>query len=73
VARTGAKETSSKFQRYRASKRARGMRLLRIWAPGMRAPGFVEEAERQAKLLENKPEQIEATDFIMSSLAWPSV
>jgi hypothetical protein len=48
------------------------MRLLRIWVPDVRALGFMEEAERQAKLLENKPEQIEATDFIMSSFAWLS-
>jgi len=29
------------------------------------------DAERQALLLENKLEQIEATDFIMSSFDWP--
>lgn len=72
MSRTSARQPLSKFQRYRASKRAKGMRLLRIWAPDVRAPGFVEEAERQAKLLENRPEQIEATDFIMSSFAWPN-
>jgi hypothetical protein len=48
------------------------MRLLRVWAPDVRAPGFPKEAERQAALLGNKPEQIEATDFIMSSFAWPT-
>ena len=66
-----AKQPLSKFQRYRASKRAKGMRLLRIWTPDVRAPGFVEEVERQAKLLESRPEQIEATDFILSSFACP--
>ena len=70
--RASTKRTLSKFQRYRASKRSRGMRLLRIWVPDVRAPDFVDEAARQAKLLENKPEQIEATDFIMSSFAWPN-
>jgi hypothetical protein len=69
--RAGAKPTLSKFQRYRASKRAKGMRLVRIWVPDVRAPGFVEEAQRQANLLETKPEQIEATDFIASSFDWP--
>ncbi len=71
MSRSSVKPTQSKFQRYRASKRAKGMRLLRVWVPDVRAPGFVEEAERQAKLLENKPGQIEATDFITSSFAWP--
>jgi hypothetical protein len=56
--RTSARQSVSKFQRYHASKRARGMRLLRIWVLDLRAPGFVKEAERQAKLLDNKPEQI---------------
>jgi Protein of unknown function (DUF3018) len=70
MARTSAKRTSSKFQRYRPSKRAKGMRLPRIWVPDVQAPGFVEEAEWQAKLLETKAEQIEATDFSMSSFAW---
>ena len=69
--RTGLKPRESKFQRYRASKRAKGMRLLRIWVPDVRAPGFAEEAERQARLIENRPEQIEATDFIVSSFDWP--
>jgi hypothetical protein len=68
--RAGVKPRESKFQRYRASKRAKGMRLLRIWVPDVRAPGFVKEAERQAKYLENKLAQIEATDFIFSSFAW---
>lgn len=52
--RPSAKQPLSKFQRYRASKRAKGMRLLRIRAPDVRQPGFVEEAERQAKLLEHR-------------------
>ena len=56
--RTSARQSVSKFQRYHASKRARGMRLLRRWVLDLRAPGFVKEAERQAKLLDNKPEQI---------------
>ena len=71
MTRAGVKPTESKFQRYRASKRAKGMRLLRVWVPDVRAQNFVEEAERQAKLLETKAEQIEATDFIMSSFDWP--
>jgi len=53
-----------KFQRYRATRRARGMKLLRIWVPDPRAPGFPEEVERQASLLRGAPEEREALDFI---------
>jgi hypothetical protein len=53
-----------KFQRYRANRRASGMKLLRIWVPDPCAPGFRQEAERQARLLRNAPEEREALDFI---------
>jgi hypothetical protein len=53
-----------KFQRYRATRRARGMKLLRIWVPDPHASGFREEAERQANLLRGAPEERDALDFI---------
>jgi mRNA interferase MazF len=40
------------------------MRLLRVWVPDPHAPGFLEEAHRQARLLRNAPEEREALDFI---------
>jgi hypothetical protein len=53
-----------KFQRYRANRRAGGMKLLRVWVPDPSAPGFRQEAERQARLLRNAPEEHGALDFI---------
>jgi hypothetical protein len=53
-----------KFQRYRTIQRSRGMKLLRVWVPDPRAPGFREEAHRQALLLRGTPEESEALDFI---------
>jgi len=53
-----------KFQRYRATRHASGMKLLRVWVPDPRAPGFREEARRQALLLRGAPEEFEALDFI---------
>ena len=55
--------------RYRAQKRRLGMRLLRIWVPDPRAPGFREEARRQAALLRGAPEEQEALDFIEGVMA----
>lgn len=53
-----------KFRRYRAARRASGMKLLRLWVPDPHAPGFSEEAERQAALLRGAPEEHEALEFI---------
>jgi hypothetical protein len=53
-----------KFSRYRAGRKAQGMKLLRIWVPDPSLPGFREEARRQAAALREAPEQKEAADFI---------
>jgi hypothetical protein len=43
------------------------MKLLRVWVPDPRAPGFGEEAQRQARLLRGAPEEREALDFIAAA------
>ena len=53
-----------KFRRLRADRKARGMKLVQIWVPDPKAPGFAEEARRQAALLRGAPEELEALDFI---------
>ena len=47
------------------------MKLLRIWVPDPSAPGFKEEAARQAALLKGAPEEAEALDFIAAAFDWP--
>ena len=37
--------------RHRDKLRRQGMRLLQIWVPDTRAPGFAEEARRQGDLV----------------------
>jgi hypothetical protein len=59
-----------KFQRYRAARRARGLKLLRMWVPDPHAPGFREEAARQAALLRGAPEERDAMDFIETAMDW---
>lgn len=46
------------------------MKLLRVWVPDPHAPGFREEAERQASLLRGAPEEREALDFIEAAADW---
>ena len=62
--RPAAQDGLDKFSRYRANRRAQGMKLLRVWVPDPAAPGFQQEARRQAALLREAPEQAEALDFI---------
>ncbi len=70
-AKATPREGRSKFQRYRDSKRAKGMRLLRVWAPDPRRPEFAREAARQADLLRGRAEDGEALAFIEASFDWP--
>lgn len=63
-------ESRNKFQRYRESQRARGMKLLRVWVPDTRAPGFREEAMRQAMVLRGAPEEVDALAFIEAAGDW---
>lgn len=58
-----------KFRRYRARKKAKGLREIRMWVPDINSPGFAEEAERQAALLRGAPEEREALDFIEAVMA----
>jgi hypothetical protein len=61
----------TKFQRYRRNKRRQGMKLLRIWVPDPKAPGFKEEARRQMRLLRGSPEEAEVMRFIEAAADWP--
>ena len=60
----------TRLQRHRDAKRRKGMKLVRIWVPDSNAPGFKNEAERQASLLRGAPEELEALRFI-ESVGWP--
>jgi hypothetical protein len=60
------KDGPDKCRRYHASQKQRGMKLLRLWVPDPRAPGFRRQARRQALLLRGAPEEGEALDFIQA-------
>jgi hypothetical protein len=62
--RTATQNAQSKFARYRASKKKQGLKLLRIWVPDVNAPGFAEEAARQAAILRGAAEEREILAFI---------
>jgi Antitoxin MazE-like len=56
-----------KFKRYREGRKARGLKLVRIWLPDPHAPGFRKKARRQAALLRDAPEEAEALAFIAAA------
>ena len=59
----------SKFARYRARKRAQGLRLKRMWVLDTSAPGFQEEVNRQLAILREAPEQKEVMDWLEAMTA----
>ena len=60
-----------RVRRARAKLRAQGLRPIQIWVPDTRAPGFAEEAARQAELLRGSASEKEAMDFIEAAFEWP--
>ena len=56
---------------YRSRMRAQGYRPVQIWVPDVRAPGFAEEARRQADLVASNDRSCDDQDFIQAvSVDW---
>ena len=47
------------------------MKLLRVWVPDPSRPEFAKEAERQGRLLHDRPEEKEVMDFVAAVTEWP--
>jgi len=62
--RIAPKDGHDKFSRYRAAKQRQGLKMIRLWVPDPAAPGFKDEAERQARILRGAAEEREVLDFI---------
>ena len=48
----------------RQAMRRAGMRLIQIWVPDTRAPGFAEECARQSRVIRDSAAEKEMMDFI---------
>ncbi len=53
-----------KFRRYRARKKAEGLREVRMWVPDVTAPAFWERSVRAAAALRDAPEEEDVMLFI---------
>lgn len=62
--------TPNRFQRFRARRKAQGMKELRLWVPDPAQPGFAAEVKRQVDLLRKTPEEQEALEFIETTADW---
>lgn len=54
----------NKFSRYRAAKRAKGLREIRMWVPDVNAPGFWERSVLEAAVLRTAPDEEETMLFM---------
>ena len=62
--------TPNRFQRFRARRKAQGMKELRLWVSDPAQPGFAAEVKRQVDLLRKTPEEQEALEFIETTADW---
>jgi Protein of unknown function (DUF3018) len=53
-----------KSQRFRARRKAAGMKLVRIWVPDPRSPEVAALAQREAESLRGAADEQEVLDFI---------
>jgi len=58
-----------KFRRYRARKKAQGLREIRLWVPDVNAPGFQERLDRQLEAINASRSHREAMDWIEEVIA----
>ena len=63
-----APKDQDKFRRYRANKKARGLREIRLWVRDPNTPEFKDEMKRAAAELGKSKAEHEAMDFIWATM-----
>jgi hypothetical protein len=58
-----------KFRRYRARKKAQGLREVRLWVPDVRAPGFQDRMDKQIAAINESGTHRDALDWIEEVIA----
>lgn len=61
-------DRQDKFRRYRARKKAQGLREIRMWVPDVNAPGFQERLDRAVAAINASESNREALDFIEAAM-----
>ncbi|WP_168207458.1 antitoxin MazE family protein [Microlunatus elymi] len=61
--------STERVRQHRERLRHRGMRPVQIWIPDVNAPGFAEEAHRQAMNIRNSPAEAEDQAWMEAMVA----
>jgi len=62
----------TRVRKHRDRLRAQGLRPLQIWVPDVSAPGFAEEAHRQARAVSESAQAADDQSFVDAISSWPS-
>ena len=75
-AMTKAAAARKTVQRYRERMRGSGLRLVQVWLPDTRAPGFVEECRRQSlaakKIIRSERDAMSWVEALGDAEGWTS-
>jgi len=68
-------DKQDKFRRYRARKKAAGLREIRMWVPDINAPGFKERLDKQIAAINASEEdrEIQAEMDAMTAEMWNEI
>jgi hypothetical protein len=73
---TKAAAARKTVQRYRERMRGSGLRLVQVWLPDTRAPGFVEECRRQSlaakRIVRSERDAMAWVEAIRDTEGWTS-
>lgn len=70
--RPAIKDGLSKQARYRAAKKAAGLKEVRLWVPDTSNPEFLAQLKRDMEAIRNDPDEAEVMAFIEAVAAWPA-
>jgi hypothetical protein len=70
--RRAIKDGLSKQARYRAAKKAAGLKEVRIWTFDPKDPVFMAQLQREMEFMRNDPEEIAIGKFIEAVAEWPA-
>ncbi len=69
--RAAIKDGLSKQARYRAAKKAAGLKEVRLWTVDPARPEFKAQLEREMTLIRNDPDEVEVARLIEALTEWP--
>ncbi len=70
--RPAIKDGLTKQARYRAAKKAAGLKEVRMWTFDATDPAFQRQLKREIEMINNDPDEVEVSKFIEAIGAWPT-